>query len=61
MNNSDDSMNGALDDFYVYSRALSAADINELYLATIPEPATMIFLVTGTIGFLSRRRVRNTR
>jgi len=61
MNNSNNSFDGALDDVRIYSRALSATDVNELYSAvTIPEPSTFILAALGTVALAvgARRRRR---
>ena len=38
---------GSIDDVYIYNRALSSAEINELY--NVPEPVTLLLLGLGAI------------
>lgn len=51
---------GKLDEFRIYDRALSQADVNELYQSykpgVVPEPATFILFGSGLFGVLARRQ-----
>ena len=53
---------GAIDDLYLYSRALSASEIGQLMVSPIPEPATttamMGVLACAGAGWIWRRRAR---
>ena len=51
-----ESWNGQLDDFRVYSRALSDTDIVELANTAIPEPSSIALIVLGASLTLLRRR-----
>ena len=54
LNNSQAQLNGALDDFRIYNRALSDSDVNELFL--VPEPGSAILFALGSLGLVLRRR-----
>jgi hypothetical protein len=49
------SLDGALDDFRIYDRALSANDVGEL-AAMIPEPTTIALLALGGLALRRRKR-----
>jgi len=42
--------NGGIDDVAIYNQALSAADINQHYLASTPEPSSVMLAAFGFIG-----------
>lgn len=48
---------GLIDDVRVYDRALSLSEVGQNY-AAIPEPATMLLLAGGLLGFTFRRARR---
>lgn len=50
-------VNGLLDDVRIYSTALSATEVQDLYLLTIPEPSSLALLALGGLAlFVTRRR-----
>ncbi|MCG8586647.1 MAG: LamG domain-containing protein, partial [Pirellulales bacterium] len=56
--------NGQIDDFRVYSRALSSTDVLQLFNATatvqvVPEPSTFVLFALGMVTLCTRRRRRN--
>lgn len=46
---------GLLDDVRIYSRALSTAEVRDLYLAIVPEPSSGALFALGAAAFLVRR------
>ena len=50
------SFRGSIDEVAVYNGALSADEIRNIYLTSVPEPATMLLLGLGLIGVLGLRR-----
>ena len=46
---------GNLDEVAIYGRSLGPEEIREHYLAAIPEPSTIILLLTGALGLLGYR------
>ncbi len=54
---------GLLDDFRLYSRALSAEEVTELYnMSQVPIPATFWLMAGGLLGLLgARKRGKSTR
>jgi len=55
-NESDQFVNGGIDEVAFFSRALSASEVTSLYNAAVPEPATMTLLGVGGLLALVRRR-----
>ena len=49
LNNSNNQLDGQLDDFRIYDRALSPTDIGELYAATAPPPPVVFASDFGTL------------
>jgi hypothetical protein len=54
-NNTNDTLNGQLDDVRIYDRVLSASDIAQL----VPEPSSFVLAVFGLIGLAAWRWHRN--
>jgi hypothetical protein len=47
---------GLIDEVMIYDRAVSSAEIEELYYLHLPEPATLLLLGFGSLAFLRKRR-----
>jgi hypothetical protein len=58
-------LTGRLDEVAIYGRALQPEEIQEHYLAGVPEPSTLLLLCIGAVAFgvhcLRRRRCRAAR
>jgi hypothetical protein len=52
-------MLGSLDDVRIYNRALSSADVTELFLTTVPEPSSVLLLGVASLwaAVIWRRRI----
>jgi hypothetical protein len=42
-------LSGIVDDVYIYNRALSEAEVDDLYTAAVPEPATKLLMSIGLL------------
>ena len=51
-----DGLDGGVDEVAVYDYALTAGQVREHYLASIPEPATLSLLALGGVALVRRRR-----
>ena len=53
-------LNGALDDVYIYDRALSASEVQALF-SSVPEPSTSLLIGIGLIGLSTSNGRRASR
>jgi hypothetical protein len=59
LNNSGQQLDGSLDDFYIYNRALSGPDVMELYNTTaIPEPSALSLIAFAGLVLAGFRKFR---
>lgn len=59
--NGSEQFSGQIDDVRIYNRALSAADVQQLYATGTPEPGSLSLMVLGAGGLLAHRRRMRSR